>query len=249
MFRQLLCFFIIVHALGDFYFQSEKLADKKADRYGFVAVHAAVYLAVSLACAALFWSLPIAIAAAALSVLHFAVDSVKYILVRKAKAKAESGSGFNAVVFAVDQIVHIVCIAGAALTLTLVSAPLKLLPGIETLLLRVTAAPLTALAWVGLVLIIIKPANVTVKRLTARYRPVDDAADIRNAGAFIGALERLLILLLMSVGQYAAIGLVLTAKSVARYNKIAENKQFAEYYLLGTLLSALIAVGAYLLLM
>jgi hypothetical protein len=89
---------------------------------------------------------------------------------------------------------------------------------------------------------------VTVKRLTARYRPEDDGKDVRNAGAWIGALERLLILLLMSVGQYAAIGLVLTAKSVARYNKIAESKQFAEYYLLGTLLSALFAVGSYLLL-
>ena len=77
--------------MGDFYFQSEKLADKKADCYGFVAVHAVIYLAISLACAALFWSLPIAIAAVALSVLHFVVDSLKFILVRSANAKTESG--------------------------------------------------------------------------------------------------------------------------------------------------------------
>jgi hypothetical protein len=244
MFRQLLCFFLVVHALGDFYAQSEKLADRKVKRYGAVTLHAAIYLAVSLACALFFWSAPILIATAALSVLHFAVDSVKFGWVRKARPDAQS----DAVVFAVDQIVHLICIVAAALTLTLLDAPLKLLPGIETLLLRITETPLALLAWVGLVLLALKPANVTVKRLTARYRPEDDGKDVRNAGAWIGSLERLLILLLMSVGQYAAIGLVLTAKSVARYNKIAENKQFAEYYLLGTLLSALFAVGSYLLL-
>jgi hypothetical protein len=70
-----------------------------------------------------------------------------------------------------------------------------------------------------------------------------------KAGAFIGSLERLIILLLISLGQYSAIGLVLTAKSVARYNKIADDKQFAEYYLLGTLLSALYALIIYFILL
>lgn len=37
--------------------------------------------------------------------------------------------------------------------------------------------------------------------------------------------------------QYAAMGLVLTAKSIARYDKITKDERFAEYYLLGTLLS------------
>lgn len=32
----------------------------------------------------------------------------------------------------------------------------------------------------------------------------------------------------------SAIGLVLTAKSIARYGRISKEKNFAEYYLLGT---------------
>jgi len=116
----------------------------------------------------------------------------------------------------------------------------------------------TMLMWIGLILLLLKPANITIMQFTKKYRPmiaitessdaVDDGISVNNdnAGALIGSLERLLIALLLSVGQYAAIGLVLTAKSVARYNKIAEDKQFAEYYLLGTLTSTLYAILAYL---
>lgn len=46
--------------------------------------------------------------------------------------------------------------------------------------------------------------------------------------------------------QYAAIGLVFTAKSIARYDEITKNPSFAEYYLVGTLLSVIIAVSAVL---
>lgn len=50
------------------------------------------------------------------------------------------------------------------------------------------------------------------------------------------------MLMFLSLGQYSAIGLVLTAKSIARYDRIAKDKDFAEYYLLGTLMSTLIVI-------
>ena len=74
--------------------------------------------------------------------------------------------------------------------------------------------------------------------------PTDDE---KHKGAVIGILERIIIAVLLFAGQYAAIGLVLTAKSVARYEKL-KDKEFAETYLLGTLLSTLLVVGAYLVL-
>lgn len=43
--------------------------------------------------------------------------------------------------------------------------------------------------------------------------------------------------ILIILGQFAAIGLVFTAKSIARYNKISESPAFAEYYLIGSLYS------------
>jgi len=50
------------------------------------------------------------------------------------------------------------------------------------------------------------------------------------------------------MGQFAAIGLIFTAKSVARYNKISENQSFAEYYLIGSLFSMISVLVTYILL-
>ena len=47
--------------------------------------------------------------------------------------------------------------------------------------------------------------------------------------------------------QYSAVGLVLTAKSIARYDRISKDQSFAEYYLLGTLLSTICAAAVTLL--
>jgi len=62
-----------------------------------------------------------------------------------------------------------------------------------------------------------------------------------NAGEWIGILERLLVFIFVLVEGYMAIAFVLTAKSIARFREL-ENKQFAEYYLIGTTASVLIAV-------
>jgi hypothetical protein len=106
--------------------------------------------------------------------------------------------------------------------------------------------PEAALGWTGLFLSVSKPANTMIKQMVVKYKPAETGLDIQNkAGAFIATLERIVILLLLSVGQYSAIGPVITAKSVARYNKISEDKRFAEYYFLGTLLSTLFALCTY----
>lgn len=62
---------------------------------------------------------------------------------------------------------------------------------------------------------------------------------IPGAGAAIGFLERIIIGICILFGQFTSIGLVFTAKSIARYNKISENPSFAEYYLIGSLFSIL----------
>lgn len=63
-----------------------------------------------------------------------------------------------------------------------------------------------------------------------------------RAGRRIGTVERLVMLFLLSKDQFAALGFVLTAKSIARYDKITKDEKFAEYYLMGTLMSALCVI-------
>jgi hypothetical protein len=62
-----------------------------------------------------------------------------------------------------------------------------------------------------------------------------------RAGRVIGILERWLIMILMLSGQLTGIGFVLTAKSIARFKNF-EQHHFAEYYLMGTLYSAVFAI-------
>ncbi len=63
-----------------------------------------------------------------------------------------------------------------------------------------------------------------------------------RAGRIIGILERWMLATFVLLTQYGALGLVLTAKSVARFKQIEQDSTFAEYYLLGTLYSTLAAL-------
>jgi Protein of unknown function (DUF3307) len=62
-----------------------------------------------------------------------------------------------------------------------------------------------------------------------------------QVGATIGILERLLIVTFVLAGADAAIGFVVAAKTIARF-RLLDDRDFAEYYLLGTLGSVTVAI-------
>jgi hypothetical protein len=62
-----------------------------------------------------------------------------------------------------------------------------------------------------------------------------------NTGRVIGILERIIIYGAVLTDQIAAIGLVLAVKGLARFKEM-DDRPFAEYVLVGTLLSLLLAV-------
>lgn len=64
-----------------------------------------------------------------------------------------------------------------------------------------------------------------------------------NRGRIIGLLERVLIYAFVLSGQYGAIGFTLAAKGFTRFKEL-ENRGFAEYVLIGTLLSSSLAMAA-----
>ncbi|MFN8521121.1 MAG: DUF3307 domain-containing protein [Chloroflexota bacterium] len=68
-----------------------------------------------------------------------------------------------------------------------------------------------------------------------------DGPSVARVGATIGVIERLLIAALVLSGGVAAVGLVIAAKTIARFRQL-EDRLFAEYYLLGTLGSVALAV-------
>ncbi|WP_408006287.1 DUF3307 domain-containing protein [Pseudalkalibacillus sp. A8] len=63
----------------------------------------------------------------------------------------------------------------------------------------------------------------------------------KSVGRYIGMVERVLIIIFIVQGIPHGMTFLIAVKSLTRFKQF-ENKQFAEYYLIGSLLSALIAV-------
>jgi hypothetical protein len=71
----------------------------------------------------------------------------------------------------------------------------------------------------------------------------NDLESLVNAGRYIGWLERALLYAFIVAGVPGAAAVVVTAKSIARFPSFSKER-FAEYYLIGTLASVVVAAGA-----
>jgi len=67
---------------------------------------------------------------------------------------------------------------------------------------------------------------------------------LAKAGLWLGRLERVLILTFVLLSKYEAIGFLITAKSIFRFSEIkcSRDRKEAEYFLIGTMLSFVIAI-------
>lgn len=225
--------FLIAHMLADYYLQTTKMAADKEWRGKALCLHMAVYAALMLSAGLvlcltlgdhrLLWG------AFALCALHALADLIKFYAVQ---SRHMQGPGAQAWIYGLDQLFHILCVL-------LVMNRFALSLPVSDISLR----------WALLLLLIHKPANITFKKLLSRYdtTEADSPGTLPGAGAVIGSLERVLCAIFIGLGQYASIGLIYTAKSIARFKKIEENPRFAEYYLIGTLYSILFVVVCYLL--
>lgn len=90
--------------------------------------------------------------------------------------------------------------------------------------------------------VLITPANFIVRWILRRARGVALPAEA-GAGRWIGGMERLLIFLLVLMGEPGAASLVAAAKSLLRFPEItgANSKISPEYVLVGSLASWLVA--------
>ena len=80
-----------------------------------------------------------------------------------------------------------------------------------------------------------------VRAVLKKVKIEDEKMEKDNTGKLIGNIERVLLFLFILFNSLAAIGFVIAAKSIARFEEL-KHKKFAEYYLIGTLTSTLIAI-------
>lgn len=88
------------------------------------------------------------------------------------------------------------------------------------------------------------PAGILIGKLTGQWSSkIDDAENsLADAGKWIGIIERIIVLILVLQNQYSAIGLLVTAKGIIRFNEKDRQEVKTEYLVIGTLLSIGIAI-------
>lgn len=98
-------------------------------------------------------------------------------------------------------------------------------------------------------LLILRPMGFLIGKATSSWQKEleelpSTLEGLKKAGTWIGYLERTFILIFILIGQYSAIGFLIAAKSIFRFGgKIdtEEGHKKAEYILIGTLMSFLMA--------
>jgi len=87
------------------------------------------------------------------------------------------------------------------------------------------------------------PAGILIGQLTKQWRDkIAGAESLANAGKWIGIVERIIIFIFVLNGQFSAIGLLVAAKGIIRFNEKDRQEIKTEYLVIGTLMSIGLAI-------
>jgi len=265
---------ILAHLVADFVLQTDAIAEAKAAQdaraWRGLGIHAGIVaiclvpFVVAYGARGLGYLLVV-------SITHGLIDRTKVVLNRRAAPAAEvsppaellaapdapgdrAWTPIPAVLFLADQAGHFVVLLVGASVLLLGQPTLAVwrdaVHAAGTHLLPVAhqgPALIVLVVLIDLAIINIRGGLFLVGTLlTPRGFASGAEPGPERVGATIGVLERLIVCVLVLAGQSAAIGFVIAAKTLARFKQL-DDREFAEYYLLGTLASVTIAVSTSLL--
>lgn len=225
------------HGLVDFVFQSRKTVEaKKAGYFRGYFSHFGSILAVLVIFLHPFLSWPVVGVILFLALTHLIVDIVGYRLTPGEKIDS------NPLGFSLDQLIHVIFILIAWGWLhrlphfSLIGFYSELA---ETYFWSQKLVPLVIVANVYLYVVF---GGAIFMRKFMRSLPFKvSKQEIVGMGMYIGILERIIILTFILYEVVTGVAFVLMAKSLARYQEL-NDKSFAEYYLVGTLLSTVLAL-------
>ncbi|MBS1525199.1 MAG: DUF3307 domain-containing protein [Bacteroidetes bacterium] len=88
-------------------------------------------------------------------------------------------------------------------------------------------------------LVVTYPLGIVIGIATKKWREAAEVSKegLAKAGILIGIFERLLILTFILSSQFAAVGFLITAKSILRFSDKENTQKKTEYVLIGTLMS------------
>lgn len=241
---------IIAHLAGDFLFQSPETIVAKQAGSLWAFIRHALLIAFCTLLATHFYGLgPALLYAGLIGLSHLAVDGGKEVL-----AEGRSG-GIKLLLFLTDQALHLLLLL--FFTLLFPSAepnpevmafyqrffPLRAIPVFSGLP-RLPQLNWQAVLWgIAFYLAAIFGGAVLTTRILEWLTGHPTEGHSQRLGRAIGIIERLILMTLVIVDTVSAMGFVLAAKSLARYQEL-NNREFAEYYLVGTLTSYGLALFA-----
>ncbi|MBQ4914860.1 DUF3307 domain-containing protein [Maribacter sp. MMG018] len=218
---------LLAHLIGDFMLQPSKwVIHKEANKarskylYFHVLVHFALYMLV-------LWNINDWKIAVVITISHLFIDM--------GKLYAASFFKNQSVPFFLDQVLHILVLYICCFYDNLYGHTITLFDNLD---------------W-GLVLAVVfvtfPSAIIMAKLLEGMSDQIStDHKSLPNAGKYIGIIERLFVLIFIIMGRWDAIGFLITAKSVFRFNDLKESnsRKLTEYILIGTLVSFGLAIMA-----
>lgn len=214
---------LLSHLLADFVFQPGKWVNDRKTLH-FASPYLYLHTLVAAGLAWLFTGLSYWLVAIIIFVTHTVIDGWKSY--RKDEAKY----------FLIDQALHLAVIGICWWGSFFSYADLKSItqqagtdPGIW-----INVTGVVFLTW---------PSGLLIGQLTRKWRQnLDNSEALASAGKWIGIIERILILIMVLQHQYEAIGLLIAAKSILRFNEQNRPEQKTEYLLIGTLISIGLAI-------
>ena len=199
---------LLAHILTDFVIQSDKWVEKKKKglKSGYFWLHvilSGVFTYIIL----MQWTsfiVPLFIL-----ITHGIIDIWKIMKELKNKNDKQPDTNY----FFIDQLLHLLTIILAWMYLTNTFS--QVFPSIMNFVIdKKSLTIFTAFIF------IIWPAGKIIEKIAEPFRKELSTADsLKNAGTYIGISERVLVLIFVLLGQYAAIGFLIAGKSILRVSR------------------------------
>lgn len=216
----------LAHLIGDFVFQSNKSIkqkEKKKLKSPALYIHIGIHLVILIL---LLWDFSLWPIILIITISHFIIDALKLIFQKKKTKRFW---------FFLDQLLHVIMILVAYFLFTENRLEIASFFTENTLLL------------ITCVLFLTQPVSIIMMIIFSKWnieKLTKGNESLKDAGRYIGMLERLLVFIFIITNHWEAVGFLITAKSVFRFGDLKESKhrKLTEYILIGTLISFGIAI-------
>lgn len=218
---------IAAHFLSDFFFQPNSwVNDRNKNHYSALKLYlhgVVTFVTILLLCGPSLWLVAITIGLG-----HIAIDGGKSYLPQNTRW------------FLADQVLHLLIILVLWTIFSRMTLDLQSLK-------QILDDRKGWLIFTGLIVVTF-PSGKLIEFVTAKWRDDlvkqgNNGINLAKAGMWIGILERAIIFVLVLIGKYEVIGLLLTAKTLLRFNEKDRPEAKTEYLLIGTLISMVFAIA------